>query len=102
MRVHAKSFIFDKDILMRVAKTFEAITEVKVLEDEETEVKVDATEQRNLGTYKEIRDNEQSGTAGQQEQSNTGASNKYTNQDDESDKSHDNSIDYRSNKSALK
>ncbi|MGH9926069.1 MAG: hypothetical protein ACRD5B_11910, partial [Nitrososphaeraceae archaeon] len=59
------------------------------------QIKPDATEQRNLGTYGEIRDNEQSSTAGQPEQSIMEASNKYTNQEEELDKSHDDHIDYR-------
>ncbi len=99
-RIQTKSLTFDKEIIGKVGKTFEAITSIEILDSKEKQ-KSDATEQRNLGTYKEIRDNEHSSNAGQQERSITGASNKYTNQNDESDKSQDNSIDYRNRATAL-
>ena len=99
-RIQTKSLTFDKEILEKVGKMFEAITSIEILDDKEKQ-KSDATEQRNLCTYKEMRDNEHSSNVGQQERSITGASNKYTNQDDESDKSQDSSIDYRNSATAL-
>jgi hypothetical protein len=94
-RIQTRSFIFDKDILMRVGKTFEAVTEVKVLEDGKEEQKSDATEQRNFGNYEEMRENEQSNTAGQSEGNISEASNKYASQDEELDKSQGIHIDHK-------
>lgn len=93
-RIQTRSLTFDKEIIEKVGKTFEAIISIKILDDKE-EQKSDATEQQNFDKYGEIKENGQSNTAGQPEGNIPEASNNYANQDEELDKSQDDRIDYR-------
>lgn len=93
-RIQTKSLTFDKEIIKKVGKMFEAITNIEILDDTE-EQKSDATEQRNSGNYEEIRKNKQLNTAGQSERNISEPSNKYTNQYEGSDKLQDIHIDHK-------
>lgn len=62
-KVKVKALTFDKEIINRVGKIFEAITEIKILQPEdEAEDDIDtlATEQRNFSTCTEKEENKES------------------------------------------
>jgi hypothetical protein len=67
-RIQTRSLTFDKELIKKVGKTFEAITSIEIFEnvDAKEEEESGATEQRNFDLYKEKEENE--GVSRQEEQ----------------------------------